>query len=93
MRKKVPLEYWSVAAQKWEARRIAKRITAWEACGLELWTALHEATVKLEAMERALGFVLDDFDDGDSPCLSVRTVQTVLSIRKLIATAQEEQRE
>ena len=59
MAKQITLDKWRDAAQKWEARRIAKRLTAWEACGLELWTALNGATVKMHAQELALGDIKD----------------------------------
>jgi len=51
---------------------------------LELWDRLRVVESKLKAMERALGFVLDDFNEGDSPCLSVRTVQAVQDIRDIV---------
>ena len=46
------LEKWREAATKWNKHREAKRLTAWEACGLELWVALSSVEAKLEAMER-----------------------------------------
>ena len=48
MTPKQVLDKWAGPAKYWETRRLAKHMTAWEACGLQLWIALNQALAESE---------------------------------------------
>ena len=43
-----------------------------------------EIAVEVRKLEWVLGIVISDFDDNDSPCLSISAVNAVESVRSIV---------